>query len=277
MDSDKTVSIMQQLGFTANEAKAYLGLLACQPASAYEVARESSIPTSKIYETINKLIARGVVLPVRDVETSSSRSTDKNRREYAALNPADFLNQIKETTISHTDELKPLLERADESTSGDFIWPLQNQGQIATKAHQIIGQAREYILLSCWPDELAWLAEDLRKAETLGIKIALVHFGMPETAIGATYHHPVERTLYNEKGGRGLTLVADETVLIANYGKNGNVEAAWSRNHAFVTVAEDYIKHDVYITKVTRFLNREMLQRFGDEYERLRDVFNSEA
>ena len=77
---------MQKLGFTGYEAKAYLGLLACQPASAYEVAKKSAIPTSKIYETINKLIVKGVVQP--------TTSTDEKIRSYVALNPSDFLQQV---------------------------------------------------------------------------------------------------------------------------------------------------------------------------------------
>ena len=58
---------------------------------------------------------------------------------------------------------------------------------------------------------------------------------------------------------------------------NGEIDGAWSKNKSFVTVAEDYVKHDVYITKVTRFLGPEVVKRFGENYDRLRDVFNSEA
>jgi HTH-type transcriptional regulator, sugar sensing transcriptional regulator len=66
-------------------------------------------------------------------------------------------------------------------------------------------------------------------------------------------------------------------VVIANFQVGGKVDGAWSRNESFVTVAEDYVKHDVYITKVTRFLGPEVVARFGENYSRLRDVFNSEA
>ena len=115
-------------------------------------------------------------------------------------------------------------------------------------------------------------------AEARGVNIALVHFGEPSTKIGATYHHPVQETLYAEKGGRGLTVVVDGAqVVIANFQSNGEIDGAWSKNKSFVTVAEDYVKHDVYITKVTRFLGPEVVKRFGENYDRLRDVFNSEA
>ncbi len=43
------------------------------------------------------------------------------------------------------------------------------------------------------------------------MNIALVHFGEPTRKIGATYHHPVQETLYAEKRGRGLTVVVDAT------------------------------------------------------------------
>jgi len=267
---DKALSLIQQLGFTAYEAKAYLGLLACQPASAYEVAKQSTVPTSKIYETLNKLVAKGIVRP--------TLAADQQGQHYVALNPADFSQQIRETTASQTRELLPLLELVNESQGEDYIWPIATHDQVAAKAGEIIRQANQSVLISCWAEELLWLSRDLHAAESAGLQIALVHFGQPSQTIGATYHHPVEKTLYQEKGGRGLTLVTDnQVVLIANYRQTGAVDAAWSRNQAFVTVAEDYIKHDVYITKVTRFLNDAMLARFGDEYEKLRDIFNADA
>jgi hypothetical protein len=50
--------------------------------------------------------------------------------------------------------------------------------------------------------------------------------------------------------------------VIANFQVSGEIDGAWSRNKSFVTVAEDYLKHDVYITKVTRFLGPEVAARF---------------
>ncbi|HIG42161.1 MAG TPA: TrmB family transcriptional regulator [Gammaproteobacteria bacterium] len=275
MLTDKTIALIQQMGFTAYEAKAYLGLLSCQPASAYEVAKRSTVPTSKIYETLNKLVSKGVVQPT---SSETKQSSGKRGQHYVALSPEDFSRQIQETALSQTRELLPLLELVHDSPGGDYIWPLTTRGQIVAKASEMIRQTRSSLLVSCWPEELSWLEQDLREAENQGAKIALVHFGPPTQTIGATYHHPVEKTLYEEKGGRGLTLVADsQVVLIANFRKIGSIDAAWSKTQAFVTVAEDYIKHDVYITKVTRFLNKEMLARFGANYEKLRDVFNAEA
>ena len=266
---DKSIELIQQLGFTRNEAKTYTALLTCQPATAYELARQASIPTSKIDETVNKLVAKGVLRPIHD--------TDKGQ-EYVALAAEDFLARIREETLSQTDELLPLLNQASIASSGETIWSMSDELQIKSKVTEIISNTKEFLLVSLWPQELEWLGDELKSLERRGAQIAMVHFGKPGCTIGATYHHPVEKTLYEEKGGRGLTLVSDsEVVIIANYHVEGGVDGAWSRNHTFVTVAEDYIKHDVYITKVTRFLEPQVKDRFGEDYERLRDVFHADV
>jgi hypothetical protein len=48
---------------------------------------------------------------------------------------------------------------------------------------------------------------------------------------------------------------------------------ARSRNGGFVMLAEEYIKHDIYMMKVVRRFDAEMRARFGKSYEHLRDIF----
>lgn len=260
---------LKSLGFTTNEAKAYLALLECQPATAYEIAKKAGLPTSKIYETVARLVNRAVFQATED-ETGT--------QQYYALNASDLMKSIRNKIIADTEQLLPELQKVPSNNQNNLIWPLLDDSQVQIKTLDNIHQAKKSILVSLWPEELAWSERALLDAETRGVRIALVHFGEPTRKIGATYHHHVEETLYNEKGGRGLTIVVDGSqVVIANFRAGGEVDGAWSRNPSFVTVAEDYIKHDVYITKVTRFLQSEVAARFGENYNKLRDVFNSEA
>ncbi len=267
---EKIISLVQSLGFTINEAKAYTALLECQPASAYVIAKTASIPTSKIYEIVNRMQIRGIFKPIND--------KDEQTQLYVALGVEDFLDKIRGQTLSRLDELLPLLKGVASKPPDDQIWALSGDKSIHDKAIEMVRQTHKTLLLSLWPEELEWLMPVLTESESRGAQIAMVHFGQPTQFIGATYHHPAEQTLYDEKGARGLTLVSDsESVLIANYHRNGDVDGAWSRNSTFVNVAEDYVKHDVYITKVTRFLDPEVRARFGNNYEHLRDVFDAEA
>lgn len=266
----RAAELLQSLGLSMNESRAYTALLGGQPATAYEIAKRSRIPSSKIYEAVSKLVARGILQSTVGDPGQSAR--------YVALPPTDLVHQIRETQAAQTDELLPLLTSLEQPGATDFVWPLADESHIRSRANDMVSTSKDSVLVSLWPEELVWLKDSLRAAEERGVRIALVHFGTPRTEIGATYHHPVEKTLYLEKGGRGLTLVVDsQQVLITNFCDDGSVTGAWSRSQAFVTVAEDYIKHDVYITKVTRFLNDALTTRFGLEYERLRDIFNADA
>ena len=63
------VSKLQKLGLTEYESRAYTALLKENPASAYEIAKTSGIPTSKIYEVINKLISKEIVQSIHGERT----------------------------------------------------------------------------------------------------------------------------------------------------------------------------------------------------------------
>ena len=260
--------LLIDLGLTEYEARAYVALMQCQPATAYELSRISGIPSSKIYETVSRLEEKGLAQPTSEVRGRGQR--------YMALNSEDFMCQRREETTRKTARLGPLLSAIGSDPSADLIWKLTGRDPVLDRARQLIGQAGSFLLVSLWPEELHELETDLRKADARGVRIALVHFGAPASRVGATFHHPAERTLYDEKGGRGLTLVCDGlSAATATFFADGRIEGAWSRNRAFVTLAEDYVRHDVYITKVTATMDTELRGRFGDEYEDLRDVFKS--
>lgn len=258
--------LLLELGLGENEALAYLALLGCQPATAYELSKVSGIPSSKIYQTANRLLEKGLIEPV-------SADTGRGQR-YIALGADDFLAARRQAVSRTTKALAPLLKQAGNGVEADFIWQLDEADAVLDKARQLLQDARHTVLVSLWPEELAALRDDLRDAESRGVRIALVHYGVPAESIGATYHHPVEETVRRERGGRSLSLAVDSRcVVLATFGDDGHVEGAWSRNRAFVFVGEDYVRHDVYITKVTSEMGADLQRQFGPDYARLREVF----
>ena len=57
--NNRTQGLLIDLGMTEYEAKAYMALMRCQPATPYEIAKAAGLPTSKIYETIKRLTDQG--------------------------------------------------------------------------------------------------------------------------------------------------------------------------------------------------------------------------
>jgi hypothetical protein len=66
-----------------------------------------------------------------------------------------------------------------------------------------------------------------------------------------------------------------EAVLAAIYGESA-VEGVFSMNRGFILLVEDAIKHDIYVTKIVRIMDRELIKRFGKRYRKLRDIYSDE-
>lgn len=258
---------LSNIGFSEYEARAYVALLSKNPASAYEVAKTSGIPTSKIYEVLSRLFEKKVV----------STLGEDGTKKYVPAPPGEFIAGFRNDMETNLKALEEELSHISEGSTISYIWNILNHEYLMEKAHRTILDARGTLLVSIWKEELASLEVFFKTAQAKGVRIAMVHFGKPDVRIGQVYPHPIEETLYKEKGGRGLAIVADsETALMSTICKDDRVEGAWSTNSGFVTLAEDYIKHDIYIMKVARRFNRELIDKFGQRYEKMRDVFDDE-
>jgi sugar-specific transcriptional regulator TrmB len=255
------------LGISEYEARVYLSLLKEHPATAYEMGKSSGVPTSKIYEVIKKLLQKGLLTAM----------DEKGTKRYVPLEPGEFLERHKSSVEEVIGSLRKDLQAIKGDDELSHIWNISDYDFFIGKAVRMIGAARKTVLLSLWKEELGLLEESVTEALRRGVKVAAVHFGRPEPRSWPIYHHPIEHTLYKEKGGRGLVVVADSReVLMGTVVKGDCVEGAWSTNKGFVTVAEDYIKHDIYIMKIVRRFDRDLREKFGDRYLKLRDIFSDE-
>lgn len=262
---NKIIAHMREIGFSEYETRAYLALLGNNPATAYETARAAGIPTSKIYEVVAKLEERGVVSAIGGA----------GAKRYLPMSPAEFVESHRSRVESTLRTLHQELSEVGTEAEVSYIWNIGDYAYLMDKAGRIILDAAKTVLLSAWAVEARALEPFLMKAQKKKVRIAVVNFGLPIIETGRVYYHPIEDTLYAEKGGRGLVVVADgKEVLMGTIFADDRVEGAWSMNKGFVALAEDYIKHDVYIMKIVRRFDRMLLREFGERYAGLRDIFS---
>ena len=255
------------LGLSEYEVKAYLSLLNENPATAYETGKASGIPTSKVYEVLKKLVGKGIVSVIDAGRT----------KQYIPLAADEFLNRHKNMMEKTIDSLRTELSEVKGKRGFSYIWNINDYSYLLHKVKEAIEGARKTVLLSIWEKELALIENELRGAMKKGVKIVILHFGSPKVKIGKIYPHPIEDTIYQEKGGRGLVVVVDSNeILTGTISASNKAEGAWSMNRGFVTLAEDYIKHDIYIMKIVKRFDRTLKEKFGVKYAKLRDIFTDE-
>ncbi|MEN8906573.1 MAG: helix-turn-helix domain-containing protein [Clostridiales bacterium] len=254
-----------KIGFTEYEAKAYISLLAQNPATAYEIAKNSSIPTSKIYEVLAKLVDKEIIMVIEK---------DK-KKKYVPKNPDEMIESYKSKMENTLEELKVNLNNISVNNDLSYIWNIIDYDYLIDTANRIITDSKKELLISVWPEELILIKDCLHKARENNVKIAIVNFSDTDDDLGQVYKHPIRDTIYSEKGGRGFVIISDsKEVLFGMVDDQNNVQGANSLNSGFIAMAEDYIKHDIYIMKIIKRFEKNLIERFGENYYLLRDVFN---
>ncbi len=267
MVDNKILDNLISLGFSEYEAKSYLALIKGFPATPYEIAKRSGIPTSKIYGVLSRLLEKGIITQLED----------NNKLKYVPMQPDEFISSYKNRMDDTLDSLKDDLKSVKGIGEYSYIWNINSYESLMDKAKRIVQNAQTSLLVSLFKDELNILLPLIREAEKRKINVAIIHFGKTDIRAGQLFQHPIEDTIYSEKGGRNLVIVKDsEEVLGGTIYSNGLVQGAMSRNNGFVTMAEDYIKHDVYIMKIVERFDGLLVEKFGENYKKLRDIFTNE-
>jgi len=258
------VGHLKELGFSEYEAKAYTALLGENPLTAYEIAKNSGIPTSKVYEVIRRLEIKHIVQPIHG----------ERSKMFVPVSPDEFVQNYKSTVedslIAVRDELKDVKTGMDRS----YTLQIKEYENFTVKAKRMIDRARNNILLMAWPAETERLLFALISAQERGIKIAFVHYGDTNIRIKNLYRHPVEETIYAARKVRGFSLVVDaQEAMNATFSGQDSTDAIWSMNEGFVIMAEDYIRHDIYLMRTVQRCDPILKQHFGEKYEKLVNIF----
>ena len=261
------ISKLTRLGLTEYEARAYTALLKENPASAYEIAKNSGIPTSKIYEVINKLISKEIVQSIHGGRT----------KMFIPVSPEELVKGFRSSMNDNLQAVEAELQGVKTGLDTSYTWHIKDYSSFILRGRRMIDTARETILLMIWAKEMNALSAALLDAEERGTKVAVVHYGATKIKTARLYRHPVEETIYSERDTRGFTLIADsKEVLTGKIDEHEEVEAIWSMNEGLVMLAEDYIRHDIYFMKIAKRFNPLLKEKFGERFEKLRDLYSDE-
>ncbi|HPO49034.1 MAG TPA: helix-turn-helix domain-containing protein, partial [Spirochaetota bacterium] len=115
---------MLDIGFSENEAKAYLSLLEEYPVTAYETAKKSNIPTSKIYGVLSKLLSKGIILEVNE----------NQKKKYIPKEPEKFIEGYRSKMDNLLFDLKDDLNNITKKAGLSFISNISDYKYFMKKA-----------------------------------------------------------------------------------------------------------------------------------------------
>ena len=233
MNIERIESIMTGLGFSHYESRAYAALVGDNPLTGYELSGRSGIPRSKIYECIERLKRKGLVMPV-----------EGNPVRYVPVPPDELVRRLSCDFESSLKTLESLLNEKYVTGDVDYIFNISGYDEIIRKASEMIREAGSELDISLWDDEFAQLEENLSRAASRGVRVRLISFGRKSIKNAEIYRHrPLED---REFKGRWITVVRDQCEVLTGEcsGENGNI-TAWTRNRSLVFISLKYIEHEI--------------------------------
>lgn len=245
---------LQPLGFSAYEAKAYATLVVYGAMNGYELAKNSGVPRSMVYETINKLQSRGAIFALAE-----------EPGRYHPLPHEELLGRLRREVDEQLDRAEDSFARIERPAEAEVVWRIDGTALSLEAAEGVVDSARRTLTLSIWQEQLDVLEPALHRAASRGVTIRAMLFGdEAPTHLGHFYlHHFVDPTIVKRRlRSQPMVITADHAeVLVANLGEDETGWAVRTRDRALVLVSEEYVRHDIVLAALAEHVGRDVLDR----------------
>ncbi|MBY0402585.1 MAG: hypothetical protein K2X66_01705 [Cyanobacteria bacterium] len=257
---ENLIEKLKELGFNTYEAKVYLALLKQNPATGYEISKESGVPQARAYDTLKALETRRVVVAMEGKPTT-----------YIPISPNELLDRWERSFKGSINYLRDALP----ITTGEMVEPVINirgEDSIFKHAREMIDSAKQSLFLELWKQDANRLSDALKSAKERGVDIKIVGYDNVHLDFVEVYQHGLARTIENSLGGRWLILAADEKEGIVGTVPLGDKapQAVYTRNPGIVLIIKELIVHDIFLLDVEENLQEEMEKVYGKNLMMLR-------
>lgn len=244
---------LRELGMTLYEARIYVCLLRHGPQNGNEVAKSGGIPSSKVYSSLDRMAAKGIVQSLRHAGGT----------QYVCISPEELVLRFRrefDEPIAYLENVLPSLSAFEPA--GEVL-TVAGLAAIRESGRAIIADAANELYVSVWAEEAESLQETLADAHARGVRIFGMLYGAPEPPeVGSWLVHSYQQIVADRIGGRMLTLVADrDEALIAHIPRSGEANGVRTRNPVLALIAQEYLHHDLV-------LQRAQLRIGFDEWDR---------
>jgi sugar-specific transcriptional regulator TrmB len=244
--SDKTRRVLQDLGLTDYEIKAYLALLDNSGSQASDIGRVAAVPVSKIYEVLANLERKGWV--------ESQQAT--RPAKYYPKSPSTALQAVRirmERELKTNEEylLQELMPRYSrkELQEKPEIWIVRGEYNILAKVQETIDRCKKEILVvvpTALNDIIDLVIPALTDIRNSGVAVRILISGQANSESLQKISLLSQLRLKENMFGGGVISDAREVILLLGRGREGvedsqgSALAIWSDHAGLASFAKSY-------------------------------------
>jgi HTH-type transcriptional regulator, sugar sensing transcriptional regulator len=239
-------ALLQQLGFSEYEARAYLALLQRNPANGYELAKTSGIPRANIYMVLQKLEERGAAVRIETPDGS----------RYAPVAPSELTERLASRFQNVLGAAQQALEELAAPADPEYVWNIRGYAALLDHAHALLSATQKWLLVAIGREEAGALAQPVAQAATRGVEVVTLCLDECPQECGSCRGTICRYCATLVTDQRFVVLVADDAEMLAGeIGPSGEVLAVRTRQRLQVDLASWYIRHSLALTAVLDELN----------------------
>lgn len=238
-----TTESLQQLGFTAYEARAYAALIDEDGLNGYELAKKTGIPRANIYSVAEKLVGRGAIL----------RSEQAGSQRYSAVPPKQLLHSLESEYKRALSTAKKAMERQTKKASSNAVFNLRGKELIA-RAKQIIDNCQHTLFIGIEQKEAGALAQAMEHAAQRGIAITTLCMQACAQECGGCQGN-IERYNIAPVGENDwLIIIADDQTALVGQISSHNAEGMVTDQRIGVEIANAFIRQNMTLAAMGQSL-----------------------
>jgi sugar-specific transcriptional regulator TrmB len=253
------VQSLFDLGFSQYEAKCYVGLMSAEPQTGYRVSKVTGVPQPKVYETLRKLVTRGVVREIAGDPTL-----------FSAIPPDALLNQLEDTfdhRLEGARESVRALAASNIPSGMEYVERFDRHEDVVRAAIECVATATRRVYVSASMPELVALQDSLKAASARGVDVVALVFGRKKISLGKAriFHHAsTEGALFRHHQARHVALVVDSRQTVNAIAADGKTwQAIRTESEPVIAAVKGLIHHDIDIQRVFADFGPQLLEAYG--------------
>jgi len=231
------IDMMQDIGFSVNEAKVYLALVLKNPMSGYEIAKNSDITRTMVYDILKRLVQKGAVIEI-----------EANTKLYAPVPYKELLKKYKDDYLSKISELEEKLDNVrTDSKTDNYLININDYEDMIKEVRNLIRSAKKDIYLSIWEQEALLFKDDIKEAYERGVNIISFSYGHLPYDYGTVYQYNIPsgilKDIWNRR--RIIVVVDRERILIGEGNEQIDEISVITSNTMLIELAIDQLVLDI--------------------------------
>lgn len=242
---------LKKLGFNEYESKSYTTLVQSGTCTAYQVSKLSGIPRARIYDILESLVEKGIVLK-EEYEKSAL---------YSPLPVEIFLQKTQsewEETYRTLDRGLRELEVKQQNSEDNKVFTIKNQSAILNYCKELIRKAEKRIVISLWSNMYAMLENELKQINS-HVHVQGITFHV-EDSIETLDKHRITPFTESAESDHWFILSIDSKEMIYGPSLNEREIAFYTDDPIHIRILEDYIWHDVLVNRLVKHSDENLEQ-----------------